>query len=140
MRFSNCVKSTLLCSALLSGTAPADPFTAVDVYTDVWPPYVNRAQGQETGAITRIVELALRNMRLDPQWQYVDFSLAYEMVNNNEIRLSFPYFETARRKQLYPDVRFSAPLMTVENVLYYSREHRIFPPHRIPSAIFDSVV
>ncbi|WP_152556814.1 substrate-binding periplasmic protein [Porticoccus hydrocarbonoclasticus] len=133
MRFSNCVKSALLCSLLLSGLVAAGPFTAVEVYTDAWPPYVNREPDKEPGAITRIVELALRNMRLDPQWQRVDFSLAYEMVNNNEIRLSFPYFETARRKQLYPDVRFSAPLMTVDNVLYYSREHWDFssPPDSI---------
>ena len=74
MRFSNCVKSALLCSLLLSGLVAAGPFTAVEVYTDAWPPYVNREPDKEPGAITRIVELALRNMRLDPQWQRVDFT------------------------------------------------------------------
>ncbi|MEH6625714.1 MAG: transporter substrate-binding domain-containing protein [Motiliproteus sp.] len=120
------VNSLLICllaSVLWSTPIQAKPFTPSEVYTAHWPPYVNKL-GQELGTASRIVQLIYYQMEIEPDWQELDYYFSYQQIMKGGIKASFPYFRTQKRAN---EVLFSAPLMKVENGVFYSTRGEVDP-------------
>ena len=102
----------------------AQPFAPSEVYTAHWPPYVNKP-GMELGTASSIVQMVYYQMELSPSWQELDYYFSYQQVVKSGVKASFPYFWTQQRAD---EVLFSAPLMKVENGVFYSTQNNSVEP------------
>ncbi|MBD1390069.1 transporter substrate-binding domain-containing protein [Neiella sp. HB171785] len=86
------------------------------VYTAPWPPFVTGDE-EHLGSAERIVQLVLYQMKRSPSWQHIDYYFSFKMAAEGDITAAFPFFKTRERQA---QALFSAPLMRVENGMFYS--------------------
>lgn len=93
-----------------------------ELYTDVWPPYIN-APAQESGRAARLLELLAAEQEGELRWRYLPYDLSFELIRrsseSDKAVLGYPYFKTATRAA---QVLFSEPVFTANTRIYYNRQ------------------
>ena len=96
----------------------------IRMVTDEWSPFTTRLSDKQSsgegggyGLVAEIVTAVLRDMQLQPMYQFRPWEKIEDLIRNGEFRYSFPYRKTPSREK---EFEFSEPLLTVNGVLYYN--------------------
>ncbi|XBQ17110.1 MAG: transporter substrate-binding domain-containing protein [Oceanicaulis sp.] len=134
----NKLLAALAALVFAAGTASARQAApeTVDVYTGVWPPYVE-AQGAAPGPVTEIVRTVFDDMGYEPRVRRFGFAYVYDQVERGRAMAAYPFFETDDR---IGEVLFSDPVFEVTSRIYYNRRaHPDGPPTLTGEEIYGNV-
>jgi polar amino acid transport system substrate-binding protein len=92
---------------------------SVNISTSKWQPYIN-LQDQPLGSAAELLRQLFSQNDTDIKWQYQNFDLAYQQVQQGQKLAAYPYFKTPQRSD---EVLFSAPIFNVTSHLYYNRQY-----------------
>lgn len=94
------------------------------VYTDIYRPYVLPV-GETDGRGMRIVRLILENMKVEYDFEYIDYGFASFSTRTKPNTVTFPWLRSAEREENF---LFSRPLFSVVSKIYYNKQAFDEPP------------
>lgn len=95
-----------------------DRLKTIDIYTDVWLPYINE-EHQPLSSDAKLLELVAKQAGYRLRWRYYSYGLSYDLVKRGKAMLSFPYFKTKDRAG---EVGFSKEIFKVTSRFFYNRQ------------------
>lgn len=120
MSWSNAASALAILLVLAAaGSVRAQELDSIDVYTGVWPPYVEAGDGRP-GSVADVVRVVFDDMGYDARLRRLDFAYAYHRMETGRGPAAFPYFRTEDR---IGEVLFSAPLFETTSRIYFNRRH-----------------
>lgn len=104
---------------MLFNSVLANQTKTVSISTGSWQPYIN-PQDQPLGSAAELLRQLYSQNDTDINWQYQNFDLAYQQVQQAQKLAAYPYFLTPQRSD---EVLFSAPIFNVTSHIYYNRQY-----------------